>query len=274
MTRRAEDDLVWRILEAENNGWEQWEKLTLQAIDRNGEPLRPEKYDLDTLESIKRSIWPLKRESLYQQQPVSEQWNIFKKEYFKYYSTALIESEVDYYSFLDPAISEKQQADYTSILTIAHHKQSDNIFVTDIFHERCGTDKTIDYVFYITKKYKHKAFGIETVAFQKMLAIEIEKEMTVRRQYFILEKIQPMGEKVVRIRTALETRYACHKIYHKPILCDELESELMKLPNGAHDDLADALSGAVSLVTTSASYHNNSNAYVSQVQTIDYSSIL
>ena len=186
----------------------------------------------------------------------------------------MIENEVDYYSFLDPAISEKQQADYTSIVTIAHHKQSDNIFVTDIFHERCGTDKTIDYVFYITKKYKHKAFGIETVAFQKMLAIEIEKEMTVRRQYFILEKIQPMGEKVVRIRTALETRYTCHKIYHKPILCDELESELMKLPNGAHDDLADALSGAVSLVTTSASYHNNASSYISQVQTIDYSSIL
>ena len=54
-TRWHEDDLAGRILEQEAG---QWEVLELPAINKGGEPLWPEWYNLEALNRIKATIGP------------------------------------------------------------------------------------------------------------------------------------------------------------------------------------------------------------------------
>ena len=90
---------------------------------------------------------------------------------------------------------------------------------------------------------------MEVVAYQKMLALEIRKQMNLRNVFFNLEEITPMGEKEARIRTTLQPRYGNMSVFHDPNhpKTIELEMELLKFPNAKHDDIIDSLSGAVRL---------------------------
>ena len=102
----------------------------------------------------------------------------------------------------------------------------------------------INAVFSTVNHWKPEKFGIETVQYQKMLAFEIRKQMNVRNTFFYLEEVNPMGEKNARIRSTLQPRYATLSVFHKKFhdKTSELETELMKFPNGKHDDLIDSLS--------------------------------
>jgi phage terminase large subunit-like protein len=82
-----------------------------------------------------------------------------------------------------------------------------------------------------------------------MLILEIRKQMRIRNYYFILEDITPQGEKQARIRATLQGRYSGHSIIHHSIFSQTLEAELLKFPGGKHDDIADAMAGAVSMTT-------------------------
>lgn len=55
-------------------------------------------------------------QSQYQQEPFTESGGDFKKEYFQYYDEP--PKQMRTYSFLDPAISEKQDADQSAIVTV------------------------------------------------------------------------------------------------------------------------------------------------------------
>jgi len=73
-----------------------------------------------------------------------------------------------------------------------------------------------------------------------MLALELRKQMNIRNIFFTLDEIHPQGEKEARIRTILQPRYSNKSVYHNNT-CTDLELELLKFPNGKHDDMADAL---------------------------------
>lgn len=91
------------------------------------------------------------------------------------------------------------------------------------------------------------------IQYQKMLALEIKKQMNIRNLFFVLDEIRPQLEKEARIRTTLQPRYANHSILHSNNR--DLELELLKFPNGKHDDMIDALSSAVAMLST----HNIAN---------------
>ena len=152
------------------------------------------------------------------------------------------------YSFLDPAISEKQEADYTAIVTIGIDTNN-RIYVLDIIQERMNPTDIINAVFSTYMQWKPTYFGIEVVAYQKMLALEIRKQMNLRNIFFNLMEVTPMGEKNARIRTLLQPRYGnasiIHPKYHNKI--KELELELLKFPNAKHDDIIDALSACLKI---------------------------
>lgn len=114
-------------------------------------------------------------------------------------------------------------------------------------------DEIIDNVFATFTKWKPKRIGIEVVAYQKMLALEIKKQMNIRNLYFVLDEINPQGEKEARIRTILQPRYSNHSIWHNN--AQALELELLKFPNGKHDDICDGLASAVNMLST----HNIAN---------------
>jgi phage terminase large subunit-like protein len=68
---------------------------------------------------------------------------------------------------------------------------------------------------------------------------------------FRVFEMNPSGEKNVRIKSILQTRYSLMTIYHKKYgtNVDELELELLKFPNAKHDDMIDSLASAVNIAS-------------------------
>ena len=92
-TRWHLDDLAGRLIAAEQQGGDKWEKLILPAIAlekdplgrKPGEALWPEQYDLKLLENVRSQPAMTTRqwESLYQQSPIGEDGGIVKRSWFK-----------------------------------------------------------------------------------------------------------------------------------------------------------------------------------------------
>jgi predicted phage terminase large subunit-like protein len=126
MTRWHEDDLAGRILASEDAP--NWEVVNLPALaEANdalgreiGKALCPERYNEIELEKIKRVLGN-SFYALYQQRPTAEDGEIFKKEWWQYYTfyplfTHIIQS-------WDTAFKDKKQNDYSVCTTwgVAHN---------------------------------------------------------------------------------------------------------------------------------------------------------
>lgn len=92
MTRWHEDDLAGRLRNAMHEGGDEWEIITLPAICERpndvdtrsaGEPLWPEKYDLEDLAKIRAAVGTRDWMSLYQQKPSPQGSGMFNREWFE-----------------------------------------------------------------------------------------------------------------------------------------------------------------------------------------------
>ena len=241
MQRWREDDLVWELLKQD-----EWEVVKIPAIE-NWESFWESRFDINELENIRKQIWDYFFSSQYMQDPINEWWWDFTRDYFQYAQD--IPEHLEKVTFIDPAISQKQEADNTAIVTIWLDKRNNNIYVLEVLAWKMLPDEIIDNTFKMFLKWKPKRVWIEVVAYQKMLALEIKKQMNIRNIFFVLDEINPQWEKEARIRTILQPRYSNHSIYHNDT-CTDLELELLKFPNWKHDDRIDSLSSAVNMLNT------------------------
>lgn len=242
MQRWREDDLVWEILERE---WEKWTELKIPALDEQWESFWSKRFSKEYFEDIK-SKSPLFFQSQYQQDPINEWTGDFKKEYFKYYQG--LPEWLELYTFIDPAISQKQEADNTAIVTVWIDRKSNNLYIIDVVSGKFLPNEIIDKVFQVFLQHHPVRIWIEVVAYQKMLALEIKNQMQIRNIFFVLDEVHPQWEKQARIRSILQPRYTSLSIYHNADKTQDLELELLKFPNGKHDDIIDSLSWSVSMI--------------------------
>jgi predicted phage terminase large subunit-like protein len=126
-TRWHGDDLAGRLLalQAEDNT-DQWEVINFPAIleqPTNGDPrevgeaLWPDKYSLDTLAAIRANVGSYDWSALYQQQPVSSEGGLFKREKLSgkdndHIIDVMPSNVVKRVRFWDLAMSSKTTADY------------------------------------------------------------------------------------------------------------------------------------------------------------------
>jgi predicted phage terminase large subunit-like protein len=244
MTRWWEDDLFGRILQLEPN---EWEVINIPVIDWDT-TIFPERFPLDFIQQKRWVMWERDFQALYMWDPINEWWGDFRSDYFQYYDELpKIEKT---YMFIDPAISQKESADYTAIITV-WITNDNRIYVLDIFRERVLPDEIIDNAIRIAETYSVNAIGIEIVQYQKMLSIELKKQLILRNKFFRVFEMRPSGEKVARIRSVLQPRYSLMTIFHKRYWKNvaDMETEALKFPNWKHDDMIDALASAVSIAS-------------------------
>lgn len=244
MQRWREDDLVWEILERQPD---KWTELKIPALT-NGKSFWESRFSPQYFLEIQQEN-PVFFASQYQQDPVNEWGGDFQKDYFQYYrlDEAWVNvKQMEKYLFIDPAISQKQEADYTAIVVIGVNHRN-QIYVLEYIQDRLLPDQIIQEVFRLSRKWNPRKVWVEVVQYQKMLALEIRKQMNIRNQFFHLEEVRPTGEKEARIRSILQPRYSNLSVFHTNTMW-ELEWELLKFPNWKNDDIIDALSGAVGLI--------------------------
>ena len=274
MQRWWEDDLVWRILEEDKK--KEWTEIKIPAINDKWESFWKEKFSINYLEEMRKEIWDYFFSSQYQQDPINLWWWDFKKDYFEYVWVEKVKDilpRMNIVTFIDPAISQKQEADNTAIVTIWLDTASNLIYLLEVKKLKETPDNIINEVFltaqFFLNIWRSYRVWIEVVQYQKMLALEITKQMRIRDIFFTLEEVRPQWEKEARIRSILQPRYWSHSIIHiehMPNLQD-YELELLKFPNWKHDDMIDATASAVSLLNISSL--NNNVTYEA-----DYSSFL
>lgn len=270
LTRWHQDDLAGRLIDAAENGAEQWEIIRYPAIAdedekfrKKGDPLWPEKYDVSSLKNIERTIGPYDWQSLYQQTPIASENQEFKKEYFKYYEEEQITGkDLNVYVMVDLAISQKASADNTSIQVIGKELTSPNIYHLDEYTGRFDPLQVIDILFKIKEEYGNSLtkVGIEGVQYQKALQYFIEEEMRRRQSYFTIEELKATGEKETRIR-GLVPMYKAGVIFHRPTLDIDLEKELLVFPVGKHDDRIDSLAYLQQLLSNTELESKKSKTY-------------
>lgn len=247
-TRWHLDDLVARIEKLESQGGEEWEYLTFPAIaeedDKNrkkGEALWPSRFPLSFLEEAKRrSFYDFS--SLYQQRPISQEHQVFKRESFKYFTESDIKfRSLDCVTMIDPAISDALNADNWVVLTIGKEKTSPNIYRLEESAGKGNPDKMLEAIFYHQGKYNSKVW-LETISFQKILKRDVKELQRQKQQYFQIYELRHAKRKtkIGRIQ-ALVPLYMAGVMYHRE---DDIayEEELLEFPFGRHDDRCDACS--------------------------------
>ena len=255
MTRWHEDDLAGRILrQIERGSSEQWEIINLPAIaedhdilGRNvGDPLWPERYDLNELERIKYTTGSYWWSAMYQQRPQPPEGGLLKRSWIKQYQPYELPDleELNIYQGWDLAISTKETADYTVCTTLGISKEK-QIYVLDWYRDRIDFPTQVRVVKKLAEKWDPSQIAIESNAYQQALPQQLKKTSMLP-----IKEVKRTKDKVTRITSAF-VHFENGKIIlpeNHPEL-DNFINEYVYFPQGKHDDMLDSVELAIELVT-------------------------
>lgn len=253
LTRWHDDDLAGRLLRKQQEGeGDEWVvvEYPAQAVGdelfrKAGEPLHPERYDNEALERIKRAVGARDWQALYQQNPTPEEGEYFNKSMFQWYGPQDIPdySELNFYTAWDFAIGEKEQNDYSVGVTVGVDKH-DNTYVVDVQRGHWGTLELVDKVLQVYKTWRPAITGLERGHIEMTLRPFLDKRIREERlTSFYIEELKPgTRDKIARARS-IQGRMQQGLVYFRKH-CNataHLVAEMMRFPNGVHDDCVDAM---------------------------------
>lgn len=258
-TRWHADDLVGRLLIAKK---EKWVEVKLPAIAeendylgrKEGEVLWGERFPLEELEKKKIAIGSYIWNTLYQQNPISEEMSLFKSAYFKYYEYKngyyyLEDKAIKDFDFIfgtaDLAIQEKQMSDYT-VIGIWGVK-GDRILLLDRIRNRMQAGEILRTFEALYSRWISNMFYVESFGYQLSIVQQIlERRIPVSPSYL-------KGDKYAKA-LAVVPFFEAGKIYFNrdAVYLSELEEEMIEFPNGDHDDQVDMISLIIEAISAKA----------------------
>ena len=254
MTRWHEDDLVGRLLAQS----EEWTLINLPAIAEEddvmgreeGQPLWPEQgFNEKWCAKKKRSAGTRTWVSLYQGHPRPSDGNLFRMSMFRRFKVlgdcykvgekAYDKSSCKIFQTCDVAGSKKSSADYFVLGTFALCPNGE-LLALEIFRERLEGPDQPTLIKRKFDEYKPVLIGVESANMGLTLY------QLLRRLGLPVIELKPDSDKYTRAIPAA-ARYEAGMVYHleNSHWLNDLESELLAFPNGAHDDQVDVISYAV-----------------------------
>lgn len=221
------------------------ERVTM--VTQNGKAAWPERFSLEFClaerDSYERmgeiDIWERERMC----RPMAEESHPFRWEQVKFFDEMDLKiSDMAVITMTDPAISEKEDADPTVIITVGIN-QDNEWYVLDVDRRRRNPSEQINDIFRAVARWRPLSVGIETVAYQESLAFYVEREQAKRGITFNVTRVRTRGNKLNKIRRRLQPMFRSGMIYlpkHAEWLKD-FKVELEAFPVGKHDDILDSL---------------------------------
>ncbi|MEI2356067.1 phage terminase large subunit [Mesobacillus zeae] len=189
----------------------------------------------------------------YQNKPRDEENQIFVIEALRKYDESDLydangyELPLDYFGFWDIAMGKSKRSDYNAIVTIARNRQTGVIFVADAWAKKCPAHEAMKVAADKIEEYGHKIFGVETIGAGHDFYRQLQQLLMKRKVYGT--KLKPIShysakkeERIESLEPLCESGFLRFKSNQR-LLFDQLE----QFPTGSHDDLPDALAGAVDL---------------------------
>ena len=238
-TRWHDDDLSGRLLAEQENGGDKWELLSLPAIDKDGNPLWAEWYPLERLEQIKAVLPARDWNALYQQNPIPDDGEYFKKDWFGEYDE--LPKNLRMYGASDYAVTDGD-GDFTEHGVVGVDGSS-NIYVVDWWYGQETSDKWIDAKCDLIIKYSPHCWFGEAGVIKRAIEPYMLKRMQEREAYCRIEWMPSITDKPTRARP-IQAMASMGKVFlpKKAIWKDRLIAQLLRFPAAKHDDAVDVLS--------------------------------
>jgi predicted phage terminase large subunit-like protein len=254
MTRWHSDDVVGRLTDPENPHYNaieaaKWKIIKIPAIAEEddvlgrkpGEPLWPERYDLDFLQSQQR-LDPLGFSALYQQSPTVADGILFRRETIQYYTPEQLPPDLRIYCASDHAVGTNQRNDPSCFIKVGVDKQN-NIYVLDTIWQKMPTDVAVERMLTMAGgDQKPLLWWAERGHISKSIGPFLSKRMLETGTYINLVEVTPAVDKEQRAQS-IAARVAMGKVYFPKISwwTEKAVNEMLSFPNGLNDDFVDAL---------------------------------
>lgn len=216
-----------------------WLVVYERAIRNDGSLFFPKRLTHDFLTAVRKAQGSYIFANQYQNEIIPDSERVFRPEWIVRYEQ--VPAVVNRFSFIDPAISQEKNADYTGIVVVAVDTQG-VWYVEAARRYKMTPTEIINKVFELAAIPRMMGIGIETIAFQEALLYMVSEEMRRRKVTVPIKGIKHGNDvsKEARIM-GLVPRFEWGRIFINHGLL-ELEDELLKFPRSAHDDICDSLS--------------------------------
>lgn len=264
LTRWHDDDLAGRLLKAAGEGGDDWEVIRYPAIAEEpeefreaGQALHPERYDVEALQRIQKAVGPRDWSALYQQNPVADDGDYFTRDMIRYYDPEEVDLDaMRYYAAWDLAIGKRDRNDYSVGMVIGVNEY-DQLFVMDVVRGRFDGFELVEQILDLYETWRPSIIGIEKGHIEMALGPFLEKRVRERGLYEAYFKDLKTGrrDKEARAR-AIQGRMQQGMVYlpRDELFTGPLVAELLRFPNGVHDDQVDALAWLGLMMTEFATY--------------------
>lgn len=251
LTRWHDDDLAGRLLKKEQeaikngeNDYDRWEVLEFKAIAEKdeenrkiGEALWPDKFNISKLKRTKSSIGSYEWSALYQQNPIDEENQEFKRGWLQYRIWDEVQKmNTRKFATIDPAGSKRKESDSTGVTR--NYVNDENEWNIKSRRYRINSKGIIDLIFELHAEGMEQ-IGIEEGVYKDAIEPFLKEKMEAEGIYPNVVPLKHRGiMKETRIR-GLIPRYENKKIFHIENSCTDLEEEYLRFPKSAHDDCLD-----------------------------------
>ena len=249
MTRWGKRDLTGQVLKAEaQRGGEEWEVIEFPAILPSGNPLWPEFWSIDELNSLREELPNQKWQAQYQQSPTSESSAIVKREWWKVWE----KDDPPYCTFTlmawDTAFEKNNRADYSACTIWGVFNQVDetgkdqvNLILLEAMRDRVEFPELKKMVIESYREWEPDSVIIEKKASGAPLIYEL------RAMGIPVQEFTPVrgNDKITRLN-AVSDLFASGRIWAPSRQwAEEVIDEVASFPSGEHDDYVDTVSLAL-----------------------------
>jgi predicted phage terminase large subunit-like protein len=226
-----------------------WKIINLPAIAKENDPLGrelgealwPERFDLEFLNAAKQ-LDSKGFSALYQQQPTPEDGDLFRADWIVTYDKSRLPTDLRIYAASDHAIGTDKTRNDSTVMIVGGVDQYGDLYLLDVWWEKAGSDKQVEAMLRLAKQWKPLLWFAEKGHISKAIGPFLRKRMQEERNYFTVEEVTPVTNKVQRAQSIMG-RMSMKKVKfpkHAPWFIDARD-ELLKFPNARHDDFVDAL---------------------------------
>ena len=262
MTRRHEDDVIGRLTDPQNPHYnekeaKQWKMINIPALAEEdddilgrkiGESIWPERFSAEFFETF-RNRNPQEFSAAYQQRPSPEDGNEITKDMVQTYRIGGLPKDLRIYIASDHAYSTAKDADFSCYI-VAGVCSNNHLWILDCWWKRAKPEVCAEKIASLISEYKPFTWILArdhiSATLEPLIILEMKKKNVHCNFVKSSEHLGKGGKGDGKLKKAqsiigMMGMGMVHFPEYAPWF-QNARSELLKFPNGSHDDFVDAIS--------------------------------